>query len=71
MTTCACENCQFMLSNSKPAGKHKAEDLGECRYNPPAPQPAENLRGLWPRVAPRDWCGHFAARVERFMSAAE
>jgi hypothetical protein len=25
----------------------------------------------WPVVAEKDWCGHFAATVERFMSAAE
>jgi hypothetical protein len=71
MTTCACENCQFMLYNSKQSAKHKSEELGECRYNPPAARQEEHAHGLWPRVGSKDWCGHFAARVERFMTAAE
>jgi hypothetical protein len=27
--------------------------------------------GVWPMVGKKDWCGHFAVTVERFMTAAE
>jgi hypothetical protein len=29
------------------------------------------MQAAWPVVAKKDWCGHFAATVERFMTAAE
>jgi hypothetical protein len=35
------------------------------------PQTAGTHHGLWPVVGTKDWCGHFAAMVERFMTAAE
>lgn len=69
MTTCACGNCQFYDTQSKPAAKHA--DSGLCRYNPPMPRAEGNTPGLWPVVDSSDWCGHFAATVERFMSASE
>jgi hypothetical protein len=73
MTTCACGNCQFFDTRSKAAMKHK--ESGLCRYNPPTPPVsaeahAGNSHGVWPVVEKKDWCGHFAATVERFMSAA-
>jgi hypothetical protein len=71
MTTCACGNCQFFDTQSKAAAKEKEKHSGLCRYNPPAPQSAADARALWPVVGARDWCGHFAATVERFMTAAE
>jgi hypothetical protein len=71
MTTCACTNCQFMLNQSGQTGKHKGESLGQCRYNPPLANSDGNMHGQWPLVASQDWCGHFAAKVERFMTAAE
>lgn len=73
MTTCACNNCQFFDSQSALAVKQqeKDKDSGLCRYNPPYAQPSANPHSLWPSVTGRDWCGHFAATVERFMSAAE
>ena len=74
MTTCACGNCQFFDKTSKAAMKHKEKDSGLCRYNPPTPLAGEahagNGHGVWPLVEKKDWCGHFAATVERFMSAA-
>jgi hypothetical protein len=69
MTTCACGNCQFFDTQSKSATKQKEKDTGLCRYNPPA-QSAANGHGVWPAVARKDWCGHFAATVERFMTTA-
>lgn len=69
MTTCACGNCQFFDTKSKAAAKHK--NGGLCRYNPPAPLSVDDAQGLWPVVATKDWCGHFAVTVERFMTAAE
>ena len=71
MTTCACGNCQFFDHQSKAAHKQKEKDSGLCRYNPPMPQPSDDGQGVWPVVARKDWCGHFAATVERFMTAAE
>jgi hypothetical protein len=76
MTTCACGNCQFFDNRSKPALKHKEKDSGLCRYNPPMPQAAadgqpDSAHGIWPVVAKKDWCGHLAVTVERFMAAAE
>jgi hypothetical protein len=72
MTTCACGNCQFFDHQSKAALKPKEKDNGLCRYNPPMPQPsADGGQGVWPVVGKKDWCGHFAATVERFMTAAE
>jgi hypothetical protein len=70
MTTCACGSCQFMDGQSKEAVKHKKDNSGICRYNPPVPQDGDAV-GLWPVVGMKDWCGHFAAKVERFMTAAE
>jgi hypothetical protein len=74
MTTCACGNCQFFDKTSKAAMKHKEKDSGLCRFNPPMPHMAAeghtgNGHGMWPVVEKKDWCGHFAATVERFMSA--
>ncbi len=71
MTTCACGNCQFMDIQSKAAMKHKKDHAGLCRYNPPIAQGGDEASGLWPVVGTKDWCGHFAAKVERFMTAAE
>lgn len=71
MTTCACGNCQFMDTESKAAAKHAKNGSGLCRFNPPMAQPAADAHGSWPVVATKDWCGHFAAKVERFMRAAE
>ncbi len=71
MTTCACGNCQFYDNHSKAVAKHKERNTGLCRYNPPLPQLASDVHGVWPVVASKDWCGHFAATVERFMTAAE
>ena len=71
MTTCACGNCQFMDIQSKAAAKQKKNGSGLCRYNPPIAQPEANAPALWPVVGMKDWCGHFAAKVERFMTAAE
>jgi hypothetical protein len=74
MTTCACSNCQFFDTRSKAATRHKEKDTGLCRYNPPMPHlthEAGNGHALWPVVEKKDWCGHFAATVERFMAAAE
>jgi hypothetical protein len=70
MTTCACGNCQFFDNRSKAAMKQKEKDTGLCRYNPPAALADGEGRGAWPVVEKKDWCGHFAATVERFMSAA-
>src|SRR5262245_40939980 len=75
MTTCACGNCQFFDTRSKAAMKHKEKDSGLCRYYPPLPQSAAGghggtAHGVWPVVQKEEWCGHFAATVERFMSTA-
>jgi hypothetical protein len=70
MTTCACANCQFFDTKSKAAAQVKEPAAGLCRYNPPLAQPGPHSMGAWPVVAKADWCGHFAATVERFMSAA-
>jgi hypothetical protein len=71
MTTCACGNCQFYDTHSKLAAKQKDKHNGLCRFNPPAPGTEAEAHGMWPVVASKDWCGHFAATVERFMTAAE
>lgn len=76
MTTCACGNCQFFDNGGKTPMKHPDKNSGLCRYNPPMPYTAanghaDNGRGVWPVVEKKDWCGHFAATVERFMTAAE
>ena len=69
MTECACGNCQFF---DKPDSMQFKEDsAGLCRFNPPVSQPDPEDHGLWPVVDTHDWCGHFAARIERFMTAAE
>ena len=65
MTTCACGNCQFFDTRNE-AKRHEG---GLCRYNPPLAQPKGDA--VWPLVESKDWCGHFAATIERFMSAAE
>ncbi len=71
MTTCACGNCQFFDTQSKVA-KKAHHDAGVCRYNPPMALAGDPSGSAWPLVhANTDWCGHFAATVERFMSAAE
>ncbi|MFA5898695.1 MAG: hypothetical protein WC829_06230 [Hyphomicrobium sp.] len=70
MTTCACGNCQFFDTHGKSAKQHH-HDAGLCRYNPPLPQAGSGAPAVWPRVEAKDWCGHFAVTVERFMSAAE
>jgi hypothetical protein len=71
MTTCACGNCQFYDTQIKSAAKQKVRHSGLCRFNPPAPGREAETHGLWPVVGAKDWCGHFAVTVERFMSAAE
>jgi len=71
MTTCACGNCQFFDHQSKAAAKLAKENDGLCRYNPPMADSTGNHHGMWPVVGKKDWCGHFAATVERFMTAAE
>jgi hypothetical protein len=70
MTTCACGNCQFFDTHSK-LTKKSHQDSGLCRFNPPLPQAGASSPAVWPMVEARDWCGHFAVTVERFMSAAE
>ncbi|HWK32900.1 MAG TPA: hypothetical protein VNR51_04380 [Hyphomicrobium sp.] len=70
MTTCACGNCQFFDTQSKPIHQ-KDRDIGLCRYNPPMAQAGGTTPAVWPLVESRDWCGHFAVTVERFMTAAE
>jgi hypothetical protein len=71
MTTCACGNCQFFDTQSKSAAKSSPKHSGVCRFNPPTPNEEAGSNGLWPVVAEKDWCGHFAVTTERFMSAAE
>ncbi len=66
MTTCACGNCQYFDTKAKETAR---KDSGLCRFNPPMPQ--SGGQSAWPVVASKDWCGHFAATVERFMTAAE
>ena len=68
MTTCACGNCQYYDTKAI-AAEISRKDSGLCLYNPPMPQPAG--QSAWPVVAAKDWCGHFAVTVERFMTAAE
>jgi hypothetical protein len=70
MTECACGNCQFMDTESEAAATLAKSDSGLCRYNPPLPRPDAGAAS-WPAVGKKDWCGHFAAKVERFMRAAE
>ncbi len=70
MTTCACGNCQFFDNQSKAAKQAAKDDSGLCRFNPPMPQSASGTHAAWPVVGKKDWCGHFAATVERFMTAA-
>jgi hypothetical protein len=70
MTTCACGNCQFFDTQNK-AAKHSKHEAGLCRYNPPLAQAGASEPAVWPMVQSRDWCGHFAVTVERFMTAAE
>lgn len=69
MTTCACGNCQFYDTKSKAAASARKNESGLCRFYPPMPQ--GSAEGAWPVVASKDWCGHFAATVDRFMTAAE
>ena len=71
MTTCACGNCQFYDTHSKTVAKHKEKNSGLCRFNPPEPRVEADHHGVWPVVSAKDWCGHFAVTVERFMTAAE
>lgn len=66
MTTCACGNCQFFDTQTKAASALRKNASGLCRYNPPMPQ--SDGQSMWPVVANKDWCGHFAATVERFMT---
>lgn len=68
MTTCACSNCQFFDDRSKAAAAARTEEAGLCRFNPPLPK--DDHDSLWPVVGTSDWCGHFAATVERFMPVA-
>jgi len=71
MTTCACGNCQFFDDRTEAAASLRNNGSGLCRFNPPVPNSSARTEGLWPVVANKDWCGHFAATVERFMTAAE
>jgi hypothetical protein len=66
MTQCACGNCQYF--DQHVTQQALQEDAGLCRFNPPISQPGPEAHGLWPVVDSSDWCGHFAARVERFIS---
>ncbi len=68
MTTCACPNCQF-FDNQSSAKVQQIEGSGLCRFNPPMPHETGG-KSAWPVVGRDDWCGHFAATVERFMTAA-
>jgi hypothetical protein len=70
MTTCACGNCQFFDTQTRTA-RQSEPDAGLCRYNPPVALGESGIHGVWPTVEAKDWCGHFAATVERFMTAAE
>lgn len=70
MTRCACVNCQFFDTDSATAKVQKEGDSGLCRFNPPLPQPGANSPGAWPVVGKSDWCGHFAATIERFRTVA-
>ena len=62
--TGTCGNCQFMDDQSETAMKHKKNDFGVCRYNPPTAVRGADALALWPIVGMEDWCGHFAAKVE-------
>jgi hypothetical protein len=68
MTTCACGNCQFFDNQSEAAHEQKDDD-GLCRFNPPQAHNGHD-HAVWPVVERKDWCGHFAATVERFMTPA-
>jgi len=70
MATCACGNCQFFDNQSKAAAKQTQKHTGLCRYNPPMAQSAANDHAVRPVVETKDWCGHFAATVDRFMRVA-
>jgi hypothetical protein len=70
MTTCACVNCQFYDTKSSAAANVTETDAGLCRFYPPLAQPGAHSLAAWPVVKQEDWCGHFAATVERFMTAA-
>ena len=71
MTTCACSNCQYYDTQRTAAAKRKETDTGLCRFNPPLPQSgSQETRGAWPVVEKNDWCGHFAATIERMASIA-
>ena len=65
MTTCACGNCRFFDAEGS-AAPAKA-DARLRRFDPPTSQPARADRGLRPVVDEKDWSGHFAAKIERFM----
>ena len=69
MTTCACSNCQFFDTNAS-AKVRQMDGAGLCRFNPPMPQASSEAKAVWPVVGREDWCGHFAATVERMMTAA-
>ncbi|KQT50368.1 hypothetical protein ASG52_05985 [Methylobacterium sp. Leaf456] len=58
----ACQSCRFFDEHKTNAGQG-AGDEGLCRFNPPVSQPEPQGHGLWPVVASKDWCGHFAADV--------
>jgi hypothetical protein len=70
MTTCACVNCQFYDTQSSAAANLTEKDAGLCRFYPPLAQPGPHSLGAWPVVEQADWCGHFAATVERFTRVA-
>ena len=50
----ACENCMWWIADDQP-WKLRGSGMGECRGAPPAPS------GLWPKMAPFQWCGSFRA----------
>ena len=62
--TGTCGNCQFMDDQSETAMKHKKNDSGLCRYNPPTAVRGADALALWPIVGMEDWCGHFAVKGE-------
>ena len=57
-STC-CASCRF-YDDHKLNEAVANTDSGLCRFNPPVSQPDPLGHGLWPVVAPDDWCGHFS-----------
>ena len=66
MAQCACGHCQFFDQHTTQQALQ--DDARLCRFNPPVSQSGPEALGLRPVVGSDDWCGRFAARVERFIS---